>query len=72
MKREWDSRSRSRRLCAYYKEDPHVIPFRPYGKRIMREWIQINVRGSEEYRQYQAVFEESIEHVLAQQEQVKS
>jgi hypothetical protein len=38
----------------------------------MREWIQINVRGSEEYRQYQAVFEESIEHVLAQQEQVKS
>jgi hypothetical protein len=54
------------------KEDPHVIPFQPYGKRIMREWIQINVRGSEEYRQYQAVFEESIEHVLAQQEQVKS
>ncbi len=50
------------------KEDPHVISFQPYGKRKMREWIQINVSRSEEYRNYQSIFDESIAHVLAQQE----
>lgn len=54
------------------KEDPHVIPFQPYGKRKMREWIQINLEQSEDYKGYQAVFEESISHVLAQQERTKS
>ncbi len=37
----------------------------------MREWIQINLDRSEDYRKYQAVFEESIAHVLAQQEKGK-
>jgi hypothetical protein len=49
------------------KEDKNVIPFQPYGKRKMREWIQINLASSEEYWQYQSVFDESIAHVLAQQ-----
>jgi hypothetical protein len=53
------------------KEDRNVIPFQPYGKRKMREWIQINLDRSEDYRAYQAVFEESIAHVLAQQEKGK-
>src|SRR5512139_3301445 len=54
------------------QEDPHVIPFQPYGKRKMREWIQINLEQSEDYKGYQAVFEESISRVLAQQERTKS
>jgi hypothetical protein len=53
------------------QEDPHVIPFQPYGKRKMREWIQINLDRSEDYREYQPVFEESIVHVLAQQKKKK-
>lgn len=53
------------------KEDPNIIPFQPYGKRKMREWIQINLERSEEYRDYRSVFDESIAHVLAQQERGK-
>lgn len=52
--------------------DANVIPFQPYGKRKMREWIQINLDRSEGYREYQAVFEESIAHVLAQQQNGKT
>jgi len=48
--------------------DANVIPFRPLGKPRMREWVQINLTRSENYRQYQAVFEESIRFVLGQQE----
>ena len=54
------------------EQDPYVIPFQPYGKRKMREWIQINLIHSEDYRKYRAVFEESIAHVLAQQEKAGS
>ncbi len=53
------------------KEDKNVIPFQPYGKRKMREWIQINLSRSEDYSKYQSVFEESIAYVLAQQEKSK-
>jgi hypothetical protein len=38
------------------------------GKPKMREWVQINLSRSEDYRQYEAVFEESIRCLLAQQE----
>ncbi len=48
--------------------DLHAIPFQPMGKPKMREWVQINLSRSEEYRQYEAVFEESIRYLLAQQE----
>ena len=42
------------------------------GKPKMREWIQINLSRSEDYRQTKAVSEESTRHVLAQQEKVES
>ena len=47
--------------------DPHVIPFQPMGRRKMREWVQINLERSEDYRQYQSVFDELIAFVLAGQ-----
>ena len=48
-------------------EDPNVIHFQPMGRRKMREWIQINLEESEDYREYLNVFEESIEFVLSLQ-----
>jgi hypothetical protein len=48
--------------------DPNIIPFGPLGRPKMREWIQINLERSEDYRQYQAVFDESIHYVLSQQD----
>ena len=52
--------------------DENVVPFQPLGRPKMREWIQINLIRSEEYRQYQSVFDESIRHVLGQQEKEES
>ena len=37
------------------------------GKARMREWVQINLEHSEDYRNYLPVFEESIRYVLARQ-----
>lgn len=48
--------------------DPNVVPFQPMGKPRMREWVQINLSCSEEYRRYESTFRESIGYVLAQQE----
>jgi hypothetical protein len=47
--------------------DTNVTPFQPLGRPKMREWIQINLERSEDYRQYEAVFSESIQFVLGQQ-----
>jgi hypothetical protein len=33
----------------------------------MREWVQINLSRSEDYRQYRSVFDEAIRYLLAQQ-----
>lgn len=44
--------------------DANVIPFQPMGKPKMKEWLQINLDRSEEYRRYLPVFDESIRHVL--------
>ncbi len=49
------------------REDPGIIPFQPLGRPKMREWVQINVKRSEDYRKYQHIFEESIKFVLALQ-----
>jgi hypothetical protein len=46
--------------------DPNTIPFQPMGKHKMRQWVQINLSRSEDYRQYTSVFDESIGYVLAQ------
>jgi hypothetical protein len=48
--------------------DSNVTPFQPMGRRRMREWVQIDLGRSQDYRQYAAVFDESLRHVLAQQE----
>jgi len=53
---------------ALLETDRNVVPFQPFGKPKMREWVQINLRRSEDYRQYRSLFDESIRHVLAQQE----
>ena len=50
------------------EQDANVIPFQPLGRPRMRQWIQINLSWSEDYRQYQSVFDESIQFVLAHQE----
>ena len=46
--------------------DKNVIPFQPLGKPKMREWVQINLSRSEDYRQYRAVFDESISYLAGQ------
>ena len=48
--------------------DQNVVPFQPLGRPKMREWIQISLSRSEDYRQYQSVFEESIRHVWGKQQ----
>ena len=50
------------------ESDPNAVPFVPMGRRRMREWIEIDLDRSEDYRRYAAVFDESIRHVLALQE----
>jgi hypothetical protein len=49
------------------EEDRNAVPFQPMGRRRMREWVQINLSQSEDYRHYRSVFEESIRHVSARQ-----
>jgi hypothetical protein len=51
--------------------DPNVVSFEPMGRPKMREWIQINLDRSEDYRRYQIVFDESIQHVLSLQDKNK-
>jgi len=48
--------------------DPNAVPFRPMGRPAMREWVQVNLSCSEDYRHYAAVFSESIRHVMVRQE----
>lgn len=48
--------------------DRNASPFTPMGRRKMREWVQITLADSEDYRQYEPVFDEAIRHVLALQE----
>lgn len=47
--------------------DPNATPFQPMGKARMREWVQITLGRSEDYRQYEPVFEEAIRYALAAQ-----
>ena len=52
-------------------EDQNVVPFQPLGRPKMREWIQINLERSEDYRGYLPVFEASIQYVFTQAEKSK-
>jgi hypothetical protein len=47
--------------------DGNAFPFEPMAGRKMREWVLINLERSEHYRQYRALFDESISFVLAGQ-----
>ncbi len=49
------------------KRDKNIIPFQPMGKPKMREWIQINLTDSEEHRNYEDIFRQSINYLLKQQ-----
>jgi hypothetical protein len=51
--------------------DRNTVPFQPLGKPKMREWIQINLHRSKDYRQYKLVFDESVSYLLAQQEKAE-
>jgi len=46
--------------------DPNAAPFQPLGRPKMREWVQINLSRSEDYRQYREVFDESISYLAGQ------
>ena len=46
-------------------QDPNVIPFQPHGRRKMRAWVQINLVDSQDFIQFQTVFEDSINYVLS-------
>jgi hypothetical protein len=48
------------------QSDKNVTPFQPLGRPKMRQWVQINLSYSEDYRQYLPVFEESIKYLLLQ------
>jgi hypothetical protein len=54
------------------ESDPHTIPFQPYGKAVMREWVQINLPESEDYLKYQSIFDESIQYLLTLENRVKT
>jgi hypothetical protein len=49
------------------ESDPNVTPFQPLGRPRMREWIQITLSRSDDYRQYMEVFDESIRYGQALQ-----
>lgn len=42
------------------EHDRHAVPFQPLGKPKMREWVQINLEDSQDYREYRTIFEEAI------------
>ena len=47
--------------------DKNAKPFQPMGRPRMREWIQIDLGTSGEYRKYAPIFAESIRYLVAQQ-----
>jgi len=55
---------RVRQLLA---EDRNAAPFQPYGKAVMREWVQLTQPAAQDYRKYRSLFAESIAFVLGQQ-----
>ncbi len=57
-----------RSVAKLLETDQNTIPFQPLGKPKMREWVQINLSRSKDYRQYESIFEESIQHLLSLQE----
>jgi hypothetical protein len=48
------------------QSDAHAIPFQPYGKAVMREWVQLNLPDPTAYREYLSLFDEAIQFLLDQ------
>lgn len=48
------------------KADPHTIPFQPYSKAVMREWVQLNLPNLAAYREYLPLFDKAIQFLLDQ------
>lgn len=48
--------------------DENTLPFQPLGRPRIKEWVQINLVDSEDYREYQDEFAESIEFLRSQQQ----
>lgn len=44
---------------------PGIVPFQPYGKAVMKEWIQINRGKPEDYLNDMVLFQKSIDFVLS-------
>ncbi len=49
--------------------DQNFTPFQPYGKNKMRKWVQINLSQSEDYHQYQSVFDQAIQYLVQKQDE---
>ncbi|MEI6290188.1 MAG: hypothetical protein WCP19_07115, partial [Chloroflexota bacterium] len=47
------------------EKDPNAVPFQPYGKAKMRQWIQINLEKSEDYLNYRDFFDESVRFIIS-------
>lgn len=47
---------------------PHIVPFQPYGKPPMREWVEIRRSKATDYRRDQELFRQAAELALTAQE----
>lgn len=52
-----------RTVIRLLENDLNTAPFQPLGRAKMREWVQVNLKNSEDYRHYQPLFEEAIRFV---------
>ena len=50
------------------EQDKNITSFQPMGKAKMKEWIQINLKNSEQYRSYADILQQSIDYLLELQE----
>jgi hypothetical protein len=49
--------------------DMNAVPFQPLGRPRMKEWVQINLEQSEDYRKYRHIFDQSIDYIQSKQEE---
>jgi hypothetical protein len=49
------------------QEDNNVIRFQPFGRRVMREWVQINLPAVQDYRKYWSIFMHPVEYAQMMQ-----
>jgi hypothetical protein len=49
--------------------DTNAVPFQPLGRPRMKEWAQINLENSEDFRKYRSIFDQSIRYIQSKQEE---